>query len=707
MSTEHRPAKALVLSSIASHPQDYGNRNRILQMTRFFKELGYEIHFLFYPIEPDWSRAIPPSAREMIAEWDSFTIIPPSRPLHQPAAAEYHEIDEWWDPLIGHYLDWIFKREFYDVMLVNYTYFSKAFEHAPRGTVKVLEMHDLFSGRREMFAANGVGPDFFYTTPDREKVAFDRADIVIAIKEGEATIVRNMTRRPAAVSVPFFMPERPSQPRPERLLPEEDLRVGFLGAHNVVNVVNMRRFLERYERAHQLYLPGLTLDIAGNVCTQLQTSSPGVRLLGRVERIEDFYDNIDVVIAPLMFSTGIKIKVGEALSFGKPVVATENGFDGYTPTDKFHTLKSYEDVTRALVTLSFDRERLKVLESRSAFAAKMARQAYNDGCWALSRAVKRQSKMIVLVTDQPIWGSGTAQQERLAQWIQLFAYMGRAVVLYVGSRPIDTPIRDDMGLVKFVDLSGEEVKLDAIMGRLKQLDRTHNIVELIISTEGGFAEELWARTDGEFPYISLDMWVPVLADRAGVEQANVGSPDVYITHRNGSGERSGMPMSLNALRYEPFTLRGWVRTPHESEIWIARCGPTESEEAGIEMLLANIDEAAPVSIVDLDVFGTGTNGSLEDLKGRQPPRLVIAVGRERRAANIWRSLAQQAGIGWLYLSDSSFPVLLDNGSENPTLCASYGDVARQLAAIPDVSTFDAMHAGDTGWFTYWNVLAKR
>lgn len=166
-------------------------------------------------------------------------------------------------------------------------------------------------------------------------------------------------------------------------------------------------------------------------------------------------------------------------------------------------------------------------------------------------------------------------------------------------------------------------------------------------------------------------------------------------------------MSLNALRYEPFALRGWVRTPHESEIWIARCGPSQSEETGIEMLLGNIDEAVPVSIVDLDVSGAATNSTWEGLKGKQPPRLIIAVGRERKAANVWRSLAQQAGVGWLHLSDSSFPVLLDNGTENPILCGSYGDVARQLASTPDVLTFDAMHAGDTGWFTYWNVLAKR
>jgi len=91
MSTGVILRKALILSPVASHPQDYGNRNRVLHTTSYFKDAGYEIHFLLYPFEPDWMQGIPESAKQMRDAWTSFAVVPPSRPLHRPALSERSE----------------------------------------------------------------------------------------------------------------------------------------------------------------------------------------------------------------------------------------------------------------------------------------------------------------------------------------------------------------------------------------------------------------------------------------------------------------------------------------------------------------------------------------------------------------------------------------------------------------------------------------
>jgi hypothetical protein len=161
------PLRALVLSPSASHPQDYGNRNRVWQVTSFLKGAGYAVDFLFYPFEAEWNEAIPPEADDMHLAWDSFWIVPPSIPLHRLAQGEHHEIDEWWDEAIGNFLQWLFARRTYDLFLVNYTFLSRALTYAPTTTIRVLETHDLFSGRKEMLATLGVGPEFFYTTRER------------------------------------------------------------------------------------------------------------------------------------------------------------------------------------------------------------------------------------------------------------------------------------------------------------------------------------------------------------------------------------------------------------------------------------------------------------------------------------------------------------------------------------------------------------
>src|SRR2546423_394333 len=229
--------KALILSPTASHPQDHGNRNRVFRTTSFLKEVGYDIHFLLYPMERDWENELPESSARMRSAWTSFAIVPPSRALHQLAAGEHHLIDEWWDPQIESHLKWLFAREWFDLFVVNYTFFSKAFEFAPSSTVKVLETHDMFAGRRELFQANDAPVEFFYTTKKEEAVALKRADVVIAIKDEEAEGLRSISATTETISVPFFSTVQPLPKRPERLEKNQELRVGFIGALNSVNVL--------------------------------------------------------------------------------------------------------------------------------------------------------------------------------------------------------------------------------------------------------------------------------------------------------------------------------------------------------------------------------------------------------------------------------------------------------------------------------------
>ena len=106
--------RALVLSPAASHPQDYGNRNRVWQVTNFLKNNGYAVDFVLYPYETEWIRTIPAEADDMRRAWDSFWVVPPTIPLHQQARGDYHQIDEWWDEAIGSFLTWLFARRSYD-----------------------------------------------------------------------------------------------------------------------------------------------------------------------------------------------------------------------------------------------------------------------------------------------------------------------------------------------------------------------------------------------------------------------------------------------------------------------------------------------------------------------------------------------------------------------------------------------------------------
>ena len=51
--------------------------------------------------------------------------------------------------------------------------------------------------------------------------------------------------------------------------------------------------------------------------------------LGIVASPSSFYTEIEVALSPVRFGGGLKIKVFEALSFGKPVLATQHSIDGF------------------------------------------------------------------------------------------------------------------------------------------------------------------------------------------------------------------------------------------------------------------------------------------------------------------------------------------------------------------------------------------
>ena len=276
----------LILSSTPPIPRDYGNRNRVFETYSFFKSLEFDTSFLLYPFDADWTKDIPPYYNELKMMFDYFSVIPNSHELHRQAAGFHHEIDEWWDPNIGKELEWLFLRKRFDVFFVNYTFFSKAFDYTPQGTLKVLETHDIFTGRREAFEKHGVSPEFFYTSQEREKIAFDRADIVIGIKDVETKLIASMTNA-ETVSVPYwdFTVSAEKSPRRRSGLQfdhKRPLRVGFIGADNSVNAVNMERFIRRMDKFMTLFNAPITLRVAGNVCRRLSPVAPWVELLGRV-----------------------------------------------------------------------------------------------------------------------------------------------------------------------------------------------------------------------------------------------------------------------------------------------------------------------------------------------------------------------------------------------------------------------------------------
>lgn len=78
--------------------------------------------------------------------------------------------------------------------------------------------------------------------------------------------------------------------------------------------------------------PQSSLDVCGTVCQLIQGSFPNVRLLGRVDDIKPLYSAAEVCLVPLLAGSGLKIKLVEAMSYGRACVSTSVGVQGLGDT---------------------------------------------------------------------------------------------------------------------------------------------------------------------------------------------------------------------------------------------------------------------------------------------------------------------------------------------------------------------------------------
>jgi glycosyltransferase involved in cell wall biosynthesis len=194
----------------------------------------------------------------------------------------------------------------------------------------IIDTHDLLSARNEQFERHGHG-HWIDISPEEEACVLAKFDTVLAIQQTEAAEMQAMAPNTRVVVVGHHTGDCEIVTR-KRVndSTEVKLSLGYIASVNASNTDAIEKFLE--QAWPQIARDGMTeLVIAGGICEpiakkveQLNLHHAGrVRLWGTVDDLTDFYQEIDVVINPVQFGTGLKVKTVEALSYGIPVLTTE------------------------------------------------------------------------------------------------------------------------------------------------------------------------------------------------------------------------------------------------------------------------------------------------------------------------------------------------------------------------------------------------
>ncbi len=360
-------AKILVISPTPTHPQDAGNRARIFSLLSGLKAGGYQVHFAFVKTEVGDEVA-------MAGAWDGFFPISYRRPTDRwlkkicdECAKQLgiswvfpYRIDDWYTTEISRQLSEIRQQVQPNVVLVEYVFLSGAFQCFGPETLKVLDTHDIFGNRHRLYQQNGMVPQWFYTTVAEEKKALDRADAILAIQDEEAAYFLQLTERP--VLTVGHLVHTPTPVAEEEVLAN---RLLFVGSANPINVDALHWFLKEVFPLVRRRLPNIELEVVGE-CAKMIPTEDGLIPRGRVADLAPYYRNAMVVINPMRFGTGLKIKTTEALAHGRPLVTTSVGAAGFEEWKNkgFLVADTPEDFAGAIERLCDDAELRAALQEQ-------------------------------------------------------------------------------------------------------------------------------------------------------------------------------------------------------------------------------------------------------------------------------------------------------------------------------------------------------
>ena len=214
-----------------------------------------------------------------------------------------------------------------DITIAEYSSVGPVLDLLTQPTRKGVLVHDVLYQRALRYREKGIPFDFYETTEAEETDWVKSADFFVYASANE------MTTFPAGLDPARGVWLRPEPPAFGAVPQDGAPRVTFLGTTHAGNVDALNHFIADIWPLVLQKRPDAELHVAGSVGDAIDAAcrtAPNVKLLGRVERLEDIGGSHSIGIAPTRLATGVSIKVAEYLMLGMPVVAYPLAMEGFS-----------------------------------------------------------------------------------------------------------------------------------------------------------------------------------------------------------------------------------------------------------------------------------------------------------------------------------------------------------------------------------------
>lgn len=326
--------KILIVSKCPTHPTTAGNRWGILAQANILQKFGADVHFLYVE-----ERSM---AKKHLCEYDE--ILDKTReywkdkfhhfriPIWEKAIFNvkkrwfaYNDkrakCDSYFPDGLINFVNKLDSKLHFDICIVNYYHMTKLLDHIsiPK---KAVFTHDNYTYKDIRLKCR---PGKCDATSDANEMAkaMQRSPHIFAVQDEEAIFFQQLSPLSKVYTI-YSKYEYKPQPI------VNNKNILFLSGNNVYNINGIRWFVRNVFPLIKEQYPDAQLLIGGAICNVIKDLKDidGIKLLGFIDNLSNFYSLGDIAINPVYQGTGIKIKTFEAISYDKVTIVHPHSMSG-------------------------------------------------------------------------------------------------------------------------------------------------------------------------------------------------------------------------------------------------------------------------------------------------------------------------------------------------------------------------------------------
>lgn len=180
------------------------------------------------------------------------------------------------------------------------------------------------------YALNKVKNESFLFLPSymaslyNEKMAIC-ADKICCLNERDAKLIKDRYGRAADCLLPVSFADSFEK---EKTRINDDEKILFVGSYFGPNVDGVEWFIKNV----MISLEEVELNIVGKgfECKKIEYEKYGnVNVIGTVDDLSEYYYSHDIVVMPIRYGAGMKVKTAEAMMYGRTIIASDEALEGY------------------------------------------------------------------------------------------------------------------------------------------------------------------------------------------------------------------------------------------------------------------------------------------------------------------------------------------------------------------------------------------